>query len=141
MMPGDPVQWQLPSRKLRFLPTLIAVGVIGVIAFVGLRGRPTDPIASPGPLPPSPVIGVVVAVDSPSLGQVNAFALQLPDGEAFDFEMGQLENPTEFSPSHLSEHMATSAPIRVFYRLEGDTPVVYRLEDAPAGTPATTSPA
>ncbi|MEO8273043.1 MAG: hypothetical protein ABI620_03170 [Chloroflexota bacterium] len=132
MMPGDPVSWQLPSRRTRFLPTLIAIGVIVVIGFVGLRGKPSDPVATIGPLPASPVIGVVVAVDSPSLGQVNAFALQTPDGSAFDFTMGQLENPTEFSPSHLSEHMATSTPIRVFYRLENGKPVAYRLEDAPA---------
>ena len=138
MMPGDPVSWQPPpARKVRFLPTLIAIGVIAIIAFVGLRGRPSDPIATNGPLPASPVIGIVVAVDSPSLGQVNAFALQTPDGSAFDFRMGTLENPTEFSPSHLSEHMATSTPIRVFYRLEDGQPVAYRLEDAPAPSPTT----
>lgn len=135
MMPGDPVTWQLPSRKTRFLPTLLAVGVIGVIAFVGLRGKPSDPIATNGPLPASPVIGVVVAVDSPSLGVVKVFALQTQEGAAFDFTMGQLENPTEFSPSHLSEHMATSAPIRVFYRFEAGIPTVYRLEDTPATSP------
>lgn len=135
--PGDPVGWSLPSRRTRFLPTFIALGVILVIAFVGLRGRTTDPVPSSGPLPASPVIGVVVAVDSPSLGQVNAFALQLPDGTAFDFEMGQLENPTEFTPSHLSEHMATSAPIRVFFHLVDGKAVVYRLEDASTATEAT----
>lgn len=136
MMPGDPVSWQPPpARRIRFLPSLIAIGVIGVIAFVGLRGKPTDPIATNGPLPASPVIGIVVAVDAPSLGQVNAFALQTPDGSAFDFQMGTLENPTEFSPSHLSEHMATSTPIRVFYRVEGGVPVAYRLEDATAPSP------
>lgn len=134
MMPGDPVSWQRPSRKTRFLPTLLAIGVIGVIAFVGLRGKPSDPIPTSGPLPSSPVIGVVVAVDSPSLGQVNGFALQTPDGSAYDFTMGPLENATEFSPSHLSEHMATSSPIRVFYRLVNGSPVVYRLEDAPTAT-------
>lgn len=136
MMPGDPVTWQLPSRRTRYLPTLIAVGVIAVVAFVGLRGKPTDPIATNGPLPASPVVGVVVAVDSPSLGVVKVFALQTPDESAFDFTMGQLEDPTEFSPSHLNEHMATSAPIRVFYRLVDGNPVVYRLEDATAASPS-----
>jgi hypothetical protein len=133
MMPGDPVSWQPPpARRIRFLPTLLAIGVIGVIAFVGLRGRPSDPIATNGPLPSSPVIGIVVAVDSPSLGQVRAFALRTADGSAFDFQMGSLENATEFSPSHLAEHMASSEPIRVFYRLVAGQPVAYRIEDAPA---------
>ena len=134
MNAGDPVGWTPIPAKARFLPTLIVIGAVVAFAFIGFRGKPSDPLASAGPLPPSPVVGVVVAVDSPSLGQVNGFALQTTDGSAFDFDMGTLENPTDFSPSHLTEHMATSAPIRVFYRLENGKPVVYRLEDAPAST-------
>jgi hypothetical protein len=134
MNAGDPVGRQTIPGKARFLPTLIVIGAVVAFAFIGFRGKPSDPIASAGPLPPSPVVGVVVAVDSPSLGQVNGFAVQTTDGSAFDFEMGTLENPTDFSPSHLTEHMATSAPIRVFYRLENGKPIVYRLEDAPAST-------
>ena len=136
MNAGDPVGWSPIPAKARFLPTLIVIGAILAFAFIGFRGKPTDPISSPGPLPASPVIGVVVAVDAPSLGQVDAFALQLPNGQAFDFDMGTLENPTDFSPSHLSEHMATSAPIRVFFRLENGNAVVYRIEDAPGPSPS-----
>jgi hypothetical protein len=134
MKAGDPVGWTPIPAKARFLPTLIVIGAVVAFAFIGFRGKPSDPVPSNGPLPPSPVIGVVIAVDSPSLGQVNGFALQTTDGSAFDFFMGTLENPSDFSPGHLTEHMATSSPIRVFYRIEGGKPVVYRLEDAPLPT-------
>ena len=81
-------------------------------------------------LPPSPITGVVIAVDSAGLGQVRGFTLRDPGGDAYDLQVGPLENAAEFSPSHLSEHMASSEPIRAFYRLENGTPTVYRLEDA-----------
>ena len=86
-------------------------------------------------LPPSPVVGVVISVDTPSLGQVNGFDLRLADGSSLTLKVGVLENATQFSPSHLLAHEATSVPIRAFYRLENGAPVVYRLEDAnPAAT-------
>lgn len=86
-------------------------------------------------LPPSPVVGVVVSVDTPSLGQVNGFDLRLADGSMLTLKVGVLENATQFSPSHLLAHEATSVPIRAFYRLDNGAPVVYRLEDAnPAAT-------
>jgi hypothetical protein len=45
--------------------------------------------------------------------------------------MGPLENAAEFSPSHLSEHLATSEPVRAWFRVENGQRIVYRLEDAP----------
>jgi hypothetical protein len=85
--------------------------------------------------PPSPVVGVVISVDTPSLGKVNGFDLRLADGSTLTLKVGVLENATQFSPSHLLAHEATSVPIRAFYRLENGAPVVYRLEDAsPAAT-------
>ena len=80
--------------------------------------------------PPSPLVGVVVSVDTPSLGKVNGFGLRLADGSIVTLKVGVLENPTQFSPSHLLEHEATSLPIRAFYRIEDGAPVAYRLEDA-----------
>jgi hypothetical protein len=133
MTPYEPVGWQVPqSRARRFLPTILAIAVVIAVGYIGLTNQ-GGPEATPPPLPASPVEGVVVAVDSPSLGEVKGFALRTSDGFLFDLQLGTLENPTEFSPSHLGEHMATSQPILAHYRLEAGKPVVYRLEDAPAG--------
>jgi hypothetical protein len=79
----------------------------------------------------SPVVGVVVRVDSAGLGQVRGFDLRLPDGSTVALTVGPLENAAEFSASHLAEHQVSSEPVRAFYRLEAGVPVVYRLEDAP----------
>ena len=110
-----------------------------VTACSGLSATPNaTPSAGPsitaGPsLPPSPLAGVVTSVDSAGLGKVNGFDLRLSDGTIVTLKVGVLENPTQFSPSHLAAHQATSVPIRAFYRLVGGIPVVYRLEDAPSG--------
>jgi hypothetical protein len=131
--PYEPVGWQVPQSRLRrFLPTFIAIAVVIAIGYIGLSGQ-GGPEATPRPMPASPIEGVVVAVDSPSLGEVRGFALRTSDGSLFDLGLGPLENATEFSPSHLGEHMASSQPILAYYRLEAGKPVVYRLEDAPAG--------
>jgi hypothetical protein len=129
--PYEPVGWAArPSPTRRFLPTLLVLAVLGVVGYVGFRAATQEPAATPGALPPSPITGVVIAVDSQGLGQVRAFAIKLPDGSAFDLALGPLENATEFSPAHLSEHMATSEPIRAYYRIEAGVPTVYRVEDA-----------
>ena len=83
---------------------------------------------------PSPVVGVVVRVDSAGLGQVRGFDLRIENGSTVRLTLGVLENAAEFSPSHLAEHQASSEPVRAFYRLEAGVPVVYRLEDAPRDT-------
>jgi len=82
-------------------------------------------------MPPSPVEGVVVAVDSAGLGQVKGFSLRTPDRVTLTLVMGALENAAEFSPSHLAEHQVSSEPVRVSYRVENGVLVVYRLEDVP----------
>jgi hypothetical protein len=120
------------------------IGVWGPIGAVALLVVGAIVLSSPGhacaassgapcpTLPDSPLVGVVVAVDTPSLGKVNGFDLRLDDGSVVTLKVGTLENPTQFSPSHLLSHEATSVPIRAFYRLENGAPVVYRLEDAVA---------
>lgn len=144
MMPGDPINpgdavkrdpvaWGpgRPARAVRWLPTVgIVAGIVVVLAIAGLR-----PPGSPGASVPatSPVEGVVVAVESAGLGQVESFVLRLPDSSTITFTLGPLENATEFSPSHLTEHMATSEPIRAFYRMDAGVPTAYRLEDASGG--------
>jgi len=82
-------------------------------------------------MPPSPVDGVVVHIDSAGLADVKGFDLRLTDGTTLGFTLGPLENGAQFAPGHLSEHEATGIPVRVFYRVVNGIPVVYRLEDAP----------
>jgi hypothetical protein len=81
----------------------------------------------------SPLVGVVVGVDSAGLGDVRGFTLRTSDG-TFALTLGPLENATEFSPGHLTEHMASSEPVRAYFRLDGSEAIVYRLEDAGAAT-------
>ena len=94
---------------------------------------------SPSPPAPatSPVVGVVIAVDSSGLGRVSGFSLRVADGRTIELRLGALENASAFSPSHVTEHMATSEPVRAYFRREGAVLVVYRLEDASTEAPAT----
>jgi hypothetical protein len=78
----------------------------------------------------SPIDGVVVAVDAASLTDVRGFTLQVGMWTV-GFKLGALENATQFSPSHLKEHQATSKPVRVWFRVENGDRVAYRIEDAP----------
>jgi len=78
----------------------------------------------------SPVTGVLIDIDAAGLSQVTAFTLRLDDGRQLTFRIGTLENGAEFPPGHLAEHLATSSPVRVFFRREGPALVAYRLEDA-----------
>jgi hypothetical protein len=98
-----------------------------------------QPLSSSPPLQTpdvvSPVDGVVVSVDAAGLADVRGFVLRVSGGLAFDFVLGPLENPTEFPPGHLTEHLATSQPVRVYFLVQGGERVVYRLEDA-APSPA-----
>jgi hypothetical protein len=127
--PNEPVGWKvIQSPWGRFLPTLGIVAAVIALGAFALAGGTSAPSAAP--LPPSPLIGVVTSVDAPSLGKVNGFDLRLGDGSIVSLKVGILENATDFSPSHLSEHQATSVPVRAFYRLGNGIPVVYRLEDA-----------
>jgi hypothetical protein len=111
--------------------------VILVAAALAACLRPSSP--PPTPDVASPVDGVVVAVDASGLSDVRGFTLRTSSGFAFGFRLGPIENATQFPPGHLAEHMASSAPVRVSFRVEGGERVVYRLEDAPLpATPATT---
>ncbi len=76
--------------------------------------------------------GIVVAVDSPALGQVDGFEL-LSDGETLAFDTRELEFREAFPSAHIGEHMRLSEPIRVAYRRDGDRLVVTQLDDAGGG--------
>ncbi len=83
-------------------------------------------------VPTSPVDGVLIHIDATGLSDVSAFTLRLATGRQITFRVGTLENGDQFPPGHLAEHMATSSPIRVYFRPDGQDLVVYRIEDAPA---------
>lgn len=125
------------ARRRRPLVIALVVGVaalaiIGIFIATQLFAMRACACIQPTPeLPASPVVGVVVAVDSAGLGQVSGFSLRVHGGWAFKLALGPLENAAEFSPSHLAEHLASSEPVRAFYRVEGGKALVYRLEDAP----------
>jgi hypothetical protein len=79
--------------------------------------------------------GVVIAVDIASLGDVRGFTLRTTDGRSVDFGLGALENASQFPPSHLAEHRATSQPIVVTYREAAGERLAIRLTDAPGASP------
>jgi hypothetical protein len=112
----------------------VALGV-GVVAVTLPKscggGAGAGYCADPTPNVTSPVEGVVISVDAAGLGDVRGFTLR-PTNSAvsFGFVLGTLENPTEFPPSHLAEHQATSQPVRAYFRTENGIHTVYRLEDA-----------
>jgi hypothetical protein len=80
----------------------------------------------------SPIDGQVVKLDSEGLTKVRGFTLRTNAGAEIAFTIGVLENGSQFPPSHLAEHMATGTPVRVSFRPESGSAVVYRIEDAPA---------
>ena len=123
--------------------TLVAAALLAACSAPAGDGHGASPTASGAavasqPALQSPVEGVVLHVDSPGLGQVTDFTL-LTGGRQVLFTMGTLEDPLDFPAAHLAEHVASSEPVRVYFRVEGSSLVVYRLEDASA-SPAAASP-
>ena len=78
----------------------------------------------------SPIEGVITNVVSAGLDQVTEFTIRTGDGTILRFLIGDLENGDEFPPGHLTEHQATSDPIRVTFHVEDGELVATRLEDA-----------
>jgi hypothetical protein len=116
-------------------PRAIALAALAVVALAGCvpgDGAAHDHSGSPsaGALT-SPVEGVPIDIEAEGFTQVTAFTLRTGDGQQLRFLLGQLENPTEFPPGHLAEHLAGSTRIVVYFRPEGSDQVAYRLEDAP----------
>lgn len=110
-----------PSRRAGLLATL-ALASGAVMAACG----PGDASA----------VGVVVAIDPSATLEVSGFTLRTADGETLAFAVGPVElDSGAFPASHLREHLATSQPIAVAYRMEDGTRVAYRLVDAPWFTP------
>ncbi len=96
----------------------------------GTIGSPlVETPATDDPVPASPVTGILTGIQSSGLTQVTGFSLRTADGRELSFRIGILENGAQFPPGHLAEHLATSSPVRVFFRVDGSDLVVYRLED------------
>lgn len=143
LTPYEPLVYGRRNRIIGWLPAAAIAAALVAFGLIALQqaNQACACIQTDPPLPSSPVDGQVIAVNSPSLGKVNDFTLRLSGGWTITLTIGVLENPTEFSPSHLTEHMATSSPVRAFFRLENGKPTVYRLEDAPEATPTPGVPA
>jgi hypothetical protein len=109
---------------------VIALALASALTGCGPAATPTGPAAATSPAPASPVTGVLLGVTAEGLARVKGFRLRTGDGQEIDFEIGTLENGAEFPPGHLAEHLASSSPVRVFFRAEGDRLVVHRIEDA-----------
>lgn len=109
-------------------------GAAATPSLVGITPAPASPTgsdASPSQeVPGSPIAGVVTSIDSAGLDQVRGFTLQSMNGTSFTFVIGVLENGADFAPGHLTEHMASAAPVLVFFKVVDGKFVVYRLEDA-----------
>ena len=73
--------------------------------------------------------GLVVSVDSPSLGRVDSFELRTDDGDILTFDTTDLDFRRDFPAAHLGEHMRLAQAVRVTYRREGERRVVVRLAD------------
>lgn len=112
---------------------LAAAVVLGALLGGGCgtgAASPLAPTSSAADAVTSPVEGVITKIDSQGLTKVTAFRVRSPGGTETSFTIGVLENGAEFPPGHLAEHMSTSSPIRVYFRDEDGTLVVYRIEDA-----------
>lgn len=110
-----------------------ATGVVAAV-ILALALAACEPAISQTPPPSrqleSPIEGVITNVVSAGLDQVTEFTIRTGDGTILRFLIGDLENGDEFPPGHLTEHQATSDPIRVTFHVEDGELVATRLEDA-----------
>ena len=84
----------------------------------------------------SSAVGVVVAVDPSGTLDVSEFTLRTASGESLVFSVGTLElDSGAFPAGHLRQHLATSQPIAVAFRMEDGVRVAHRMVDAPWYTP------
>jgi hypothetical protein len=117
------------TRNLFALALVVVVAITGGAALILGGGAPR---ASDGPVGTTPVVGVVVAVDSGGLTDVRSFTLRTTDGSRLMvFGLTALENGVEFPPGHLAEHQLTGSSVKVWYRPGDDPLLAIRLEDAP----------
>ena len=111
---------------------LVVVALAALAACAPGDGAAHDHSGSPSAgVVTSPVEGVPIDIEAEGFTEVTAFTLRTDDGQQLRFLIGPLENPTEFPPTHLAEHLAGSTRIVVYFRPEGSDQVAYRMEDSP----------
>jgi hypothetical protein len=117
------------DRRTRLAFGLILVAVLvlgGAAAILSQRSASGRPDGAPT------VDGIVVGIDSAGLGDVRGFRLRTADGRTLTFDLSADRNGAQFPPGHLGEHLATAAPVRVWYEGSGDQLKALWLEDVPA---------
>jgi hypothetical protein len=112
--------------RLVFGLILVAVLVLGVGAAI-LSRQPSTGRPDGAPT----VDGIVIGVDSAGLGDVKGFRLRTTDGRMLTFDLSADRNEAQFPPGHLTEHLATAQPVRVWYEGSGDQLKALWLEDSP----------
>jgi hypothetical protein len=114
-----------PAGRRRLVVLLVVAAAVVLLAVVAASA-----LGGPGRKVET---GIVVAVHATSLSNVEGFTIRTADGRNVDFQMGKIENATQFAPGHLAEHMVTLIPVRVTYVDGANGPVAVRLEDARSG--------
>ena len=117
------------DRRTRLVFELILAAVLvfgGAAAILSQRSASARPDGAPT------VDGIVVGVDSQGLGDVKGFRLRTADGRVLTFDLSADRNGAQFPPGHLTEHLATAQPVRVWYEGSGDQLKALWLEDKPA---------
>ncbi len=81
--------------------------------------------------PVQTVEGIVFEVVGDSPVDIGSFTIRTAQGEQLRFSLSGVDLGDDgFPATHLREHQALAQPVRVTYRVEGETNVVVRLEDA-----------
>jgi hypothetical protein len=113
--------------------TLFAILLGAIIIATAVAALLLGDPGTNGTIPPDAqqMTGVVVAIDSAGLGDVRSFVLRRPGGELVEFSLREFGSGSQFPPGHLAEHQATSQPITVTFRMDGDEHLALSLEDAP----------
>lgn len=80
-------------------------------------------------IPASPVVGVIVAVDSRGLDDVRAFSLRTGSGAILQFDLREMRDTATFPLGHLAEHQATAEPVRVSFRDDDGVLIATAIND------------
>jgi hypothetical protein len=116
------------DRRTRLVFGVIVVAVV----LLGVGAAILNQVSSGARPDGSPTVdGIVVGVDSQGLGNVKGFRLRTPDGRILAFDLSADRNGAQFPPGHLTEHLATAQPVRVWYEGSGDQLKALWLEDKP----------
>lgn len=120
------------TRNLFALALVLVIGITGGAALVLGSGSsapaPTGTAASDVPAATFSAEGVIVAIDSAGLSDVQGFTLREDGGALMDFTLA-LDDATRFPPGHLAEHQATADPVVVWYRIADGRSLAFRVDD------------